>query len=145
VAASAGLGEADVEDEVTYAEIQEPAACQVNDPRQQDDRDNDYHDPKEEHHDAGDCVPGHGSCSHGAQLPQDDRLIRRSGTGSLRGTGSRLISHPSAVQWLIDDALSSPALPPPASVIISECARAIAACVSVAAPAGNGQDRCSHA
>jgi hypothetical protein len=75
-----GLREADVEDEVTDAEIQDSAACQVHDPRQQDDRDNDDHDPKEEHYDAGDSAPGHGSCSHAAQLPRDERPIPRSAT-----------------------------------------------------------------
>jgi len=63
---------------VTDAEIQDTAASQVNDPRQEDDRDNDDHDPKEQHYDAGDSVPGHRSCSHGAPLPQDGRLIRLS-------------------------------------------------------------------
>jgi hypothetical protein len=58
--------EADVEYEVTQLEMQEATSCPVHDPREQDDGKDEQNDPREEHHDAGNRVPGHGSgSSHG--------------------------------------------------------------------------------
>jgi len=71
-------GEADVQAEVPEPQVEYSAASPVHDERQQDDgQDNDDH-PEEEHHDAGDGIPGYSSrSSHGHQLPTDGRLIPR--------------------------------------------------------------------
>jgi hypothetical protein len=46
--------------------MQEATSCPVHDPREQDDGKDEQNDPREEHHDAGNRVPGHGSGSgHG--------------------------------------------------------------------------------
>ena len=71
--------EADVQDEVPQPQVEHAAAGPVHDERQQDDgQDGDDH-PEEEHHDAGNGIPGHSSrsTSHGRQLPAAARLIRR--------------------------------------------------------------------
>jgi hypothetical protein len=43
---------------MTEPEVQETAARQVHYPGQQDDGKDDQNDPKKQHHDARDCVPG---------------------------------------------------------------------------------------
>jgi hypothetical protein len=71
--------EADVQDEVPQPQVEYSAAGPVHDERQQDDgQDGDDH-PEEEHHNAGNGIPGHSSrsTSHGRQLPAAARFIRR--------------------------------------------------------------------
>ena len=61
-----GLGEADVQEEVTEPQVQGPAARPVHDERQEDDDQDDHHQPEEEHDNPGNCVPGYSSRScHG--------------------------------------------------------------------------------
>src|SRR5499427_9375954 len=59
------------------------AAGPVHDERQQDDGQDYYDHPEEQHDDAGDGIPRYGSrSSHGRQLPTDAHLIR-TGCGGL--------------------------------------------------------------
>ena len=68
-----GLGEADVQEEVSEPQVQGPAARPVHDERQEDDDQDDHHQPEEEHDNPGNCVPGYSSRScHG---PTATRLI----------------------------------------------------------------------
>ena len=75
------LGEADVEVEVSEAQVQDSAAGPVHDECQQDDDEDDDHHPEEEHDDCGDGISRYCSrSSHGLQLPGAARIIR---TGRL--------------------------------------------------------------
>ena len=70
-------GGADVQDEMSEAQIQDSAAGPVHDECEQDDDQDDDHQPEEEHDDCGNCVPAYGSSSsHRLQLPRGARIIR---------------------------------------------------------------------
>ena len=71
-------GETYVQGEVPDPQVEYCAAGPVHDERKQDDGQDYYDHPEEEHDDAGDRIPRYRSrSSHGCQLPPAARFIRR--------------------------------------------------------------------